>query len=180
MIEHEYYDWNNLINEESRARMVSDIQQVINAGHYWKNSPPYQTDINIFGLGTEDWTNLKMSFIWSCFAFMRKEVQIKTVKSWGYMTSLRNPEDRNNYWHNHIRPDATVLSGVYYLHMPPRINLEIAGTEFAPKGVEHPESYFFAPARVGNWIIWPGKEWHRPGILQSEENRFIVAADMEF
>lgn len=180
MIEYENYDWNNLINEDSRARMVSDIRQVIATGHYWKNSPPYQTDINIFGLGTEDWINLKMSFVWSCFAYMKKEVQIKTVKSWGYQTSLRNAEDRDSYWHTHTRPDATVLSGIYYLHMPPRVNMDTSGTEFAPNGVEDPRSYFFAPAKVGSWIIFPGKSWHRPGLLQSQEDRFIVAADMEF
>jgi hypothetical protein len=29
-------------------------------------------------------------------------------------------------------------------------------------------------------MIYPGKIWHRPGVLQSEDDRFIVAADMEF
>jgi hypothetical protein len=180
MIEYEYYDWTSLINEDARDRMANDIRQVIASGHYWKNSPPFQTDINIFSLPSSDWVNLKMSFIWSCFAYLNREVQIKAVKSWGYQTSLKNPEDRNEYWHTHLRPDATVLSGVYYLKMPPRINLDIAGTEFAPDGVERPDTYFFAPAKVGNWVIWPGKAWHRPGILQSEQDRFIVAADMEF
>lgn len=180
MIEYEYYDWNNLVNADSKQRMVKDIDHLISNGHYWKNSPPYQTDVNIFGLATTDWINLKMSFIWSCFAYMQREVQIKTVKSWGYQTCLRLEEDRNSYWHTHIRPDATVLSGVYYMHMPERINLQIAGTEFAPSGIEDPSTYHFAEARLGNWIIFPGTSWHRPGILQSNENRYIVAADMEF
>ena len=177
--EYEYYNWTSLIDSDARDRMSSDIKQLVAQGKYWDNSPPYQTNVNIFGLQTEDWTNLKMSFIWSCFAYLRREPQIKAVKSWGYMTNLNTEENRDNYWHTHTRPDATVISGVFYLRMPKGINLDIAGTEFAPNGVEDPSSYFIAPAKIGHWILWPGKEWHRPGILQSEDNRFIVAADME-
>lgn len=179
MINYEYYDWTSLINADSRQRMKSDIDTVINEGRYWKNSPPFQTDINIFGLPTIDWVNLKMSFIWSCFAYMRQERQIKAVKSWAYKTNFDTEENRDIYWHTHTRPDATVLSGVYYLQMPDRINLDIAGTEFAPNGVEDPESYFIAPAKIGQWIVFPGASWHRPGIIQSNEWRYIVAADME-
>jgi hypothetical protein len=28
-------------------------------------------------------------------------------------------------------------------------------------------------------LIFPGKTWHRPGILESNNWRYIVAADME-
>ena len=37
----------------------------------------------------------------------------------------------------------------------------------------------YAPAKEGHWLIFPGKTWHRPGILDSKEWRYIVAADME-
>jgi hypothetical protein len=176
---YEYYDWNKLINSKCRARMKNDISKLITDGHYWTNSPPYQTNINIFGLQTQDWSNLKMSFIWSCFAYLGRETQIKGIKSWGYQTSLKTAEDRDRYWHQHIREGSTVLSGVYYLHLPQGVDLTTSGTEFAPDGVEG-NGKFFAEARLGNWIIFPGKSWHRPGILQSNENRYIVAADMEF
>ena len=179
MIEYEYYDWTSLIDAKARECLAQDIHNLVEQGHYWTNSPPYQTNVNIFGLQSEHWNNLKMSFIWSCFAYMKQERQIKAVKSWGYKTNLSTEEDRNNYWHTHERPDATVLSGVYYAHMPARINLDIAGTEFAPNGVQDPSSYFIAPAKVGHWIIFPGKTWHRPGILQSNDWRYIIAADME-
>ena len=176
--DYEYYDWNSLIDKDSRFRMCNDIDKVITEGHYWKNSPPYQTDINIFGLQTSDWNNLKMSFIWSCFAYMKQERQIKTIKSWAYKTNLETQEDRDNYWHQHLRDGSLVLSGVYYLHIPEGVNLETSGTEFA---VENPEQgeRIFAPAKTGHWILWPGKTWHRPGILESNEYRYIVAADME-
>ena len=98
--------------------MISDIDKLIANGDYWTNSPPYQTNVNIFGLQTQDWINLKMSFIWSCFAYMQREAQIKSVKSWGYQTSLKTTEDRERYWHQHLREGSQVISGVYYLALP--------------------------------------------------------------
>ena len=178
MIEHELYDWTSLIDADARQQMCTDIDDVISNGNYWKNSPPYQTDINIFGLQTENWNNLKMSFIWSCFAYMKQERQIKTIKSWGYRTSTATKEDRDNYWHQHLREGSNVVSGVYYLKMPDNIDLSTAGTEFAPNGPEESDKYY-ASAKQGHWIIFPGKMWHRPGILQSLNDRYVVAADME-
>jgi N6-adenosine-specific RNA methylase IME4 len=177
MIEYEYYDWTSLINVDARQRMVTNIDTVIASGDYWKNSPPYQTNINIFGLPTEDWINLKMSFIWSCFAYMRQEKQIKSVKSWGYKTNVDTQEDRNNYWHQHLRDGSIVLSGVYYVKLPEGCNLETSGTELAHTTPEGTTEY--VPAREGHWLIFPGKTWHRPGILETNNWRYIVAADME-
>ncbi len=177
MTEYELYDWTSLIDSEARRSMITDINQVIGDGHYWKNSPPYQTNINIFGLTTDYWNNLKMSFIWSAFAYMKQERQIKTIKSWGYRTNIDTQEDRDNYWHQHIRDDSIVLSGVYYVEIPEDANLQTSGTELAHTTPEGDTTY--VPAKEGHWLIFPGKTWHRPGILQSNKNRYIVAADME-
>jgi|TARA_R110002096_G_scaffold65705_1_gene159861 hypothetical protein len=177
---HDYYDWNALINSTAREQLVLDIDKIVANGDYWDNSPPFQTNINIFAEPTQHWINLKMSFIWSCFAYMQREVQIKGVKSWGYKTSLNTKEDRDSYWHQHLRPNSTVLSGVYYLQLPDdAVNLRTAGTEVAPNGPEGDGKYF-AGWDTGHWMIMPGKTWHRPGVLQSHNNRYVVAADMEF
>lgn len=179
MIEYEYYDWTSLIDNTAREELRQDIDQVIDRGNYWKNSPPYQTDINVFRLPGEHWNNLKMSFIWSCFAYMKQEKQIKAVKSWAYKTNIDTEEDRDNYWHRHIREGSLSLSGVYYLHLPQGVDLETSGTEFSHTTPEDVDKRFFAPAKIGHWIIWPGKSWHRPGILTSKNWRYVVAADME-
>ena len=66
------------------------------------------------------------------------------------------------------------------MHIPNDVkDLNTAGTELAPNGVED-EGKYFVPWKTGHWMIYPGKIWHRPGIVQSNENRYIVAADMEF
>tara|TARA_B110000971_G_scaffold211320_1_gene239523 strand:+ start:1504 stop:2058 length:555 start_codon:yes stop_codon:yes gene_type:complete len=180
---HEYYDWNNLINRGSRMSMCNDVNTLISQGNVWTNSPKYQTNVNMFGLANENWTNLKMSFIFSCFAFMKREVKIKNIQSWSYRTSLKDAEDRDTLWHHHDHnPDTTTVSGVYYMHLPIAgevVGPQTAGTELAPNGPEGDGKYF-TPWREGHWMIYPGKIWHRPGILHTDEDRYIVAADMEF
>ena len=160
---HEYYDWNNLINRGSRMSMCNDVNTLISQGDVWTNSPKYQTNVNMFGLANENWTNLKMSFIFSCFAFMKREVKIKNIQSWSYRTSLKDAEDRDTHL-----PIAGEVVGP-----------QTAGTELAPNGPEGDGKYF-TPWREGHWMIYPGKIWHRPGILHTDEDRYIVAADMEF
>ena len=90
MIEYEYYDWSNLLKEQDINGMCRDVENGIKAGKFWHNSPKYQTNWNVF----QDFTDLKMSFIWSCFRFLGREVQIKNIQSWSFMTSLKNEEDR--------------------------------------------------------------------------------------
>jgi len=178
MIEYEYYNWTSLIDDRARSFMKNDIDNLITSGQFWHNSPPYQTNVNVFGLNSEYWTNLKMSFIWSCFAFMRQDKPIKTIKSWGYKTNVDTQEDRDTYWHQHLRDGSVVLSGVFYLHLPDNETSNLfSGTELA---YETPEGESeMCPSKLGHWIIFPGKTWHRPGILESKDWRYIVAADME-
>ena len=174
---YEYYNWNSLIDATARNEMCNGITELIDHGHYWHNSPPYQTSANAFGLPGANWNNLKMSFIWSCFAFMSKEAQIKTIKSWGYKTNVDTQEDRDKYWHQHNRENNLVVSGVYYLKMPQGCNLETSGTELAHTTPEGDTTY--VSAKEGHWLIFPGKTWHRPGILENKDWRYVVAADME-
>lgn len=177
MIEYEYYDWNSLIDEKHRDRMRNDIEMGIRAGKFWHNSPKYQTNWNVF----QDFTDLKMAFIWSAFRYLGKEVQIKNIQSWAFQTSLKHAEDRDTLWHHHNHNPATkTVSGVFYLHLPEDVkDLEKAGTELAPVSPEG-EGNIFVPWKTGHWMIYPGAVWHRPGVVQSLNDRYIVAADMEF
>jgi hypothetical protein len=58
-------------------------------------------------------------------------------------------------------------------------NYDTCGTEFAPNGLEDSERVFVKPTPY-SWLIYPGKIWHRPGIVQSFQDRYVIAADMEF
>jgi hypothetical protein len=73
-----------------------------------------------------------------------------------------------------------MLSGIYYLKIPDDVqDLDYCGTEIAPNGVEGDGKFFVKP-EIGNWIIYPSDTWHRPGIVQSNQFRFILAADIEY
>lgn len=172
------YDWNNFISTSDINAICSDVEMSINNGRFFQNSPRYQTNFNVFQLTDSHWMKLKMSFIMSVFMYLEKEVRIKNIQSWSYMTSLKYPEARERLWHNHKHDSTTEsMSGVFYLKVP--VMDEDCGTEFAPNGPEKSERHWEKP-KVGQWIVYPSEYWHRPGILKSEENRFIVAADLHF
>ena len=97
MIDYEYYDWTHLLLENDRQSMCNVVSNGIKAGKFWHNSPKYQTNWNVF----QDFTDLKMSFIWSCFRFLGREVKIKNIQSWSFMTSLKH-EDMKKLWNMRI------------------------------------------------------------------------------
>ena len=73
-----------------------------------------------------------------------------------------------------------MLSGVFYLHIPDDVdNRDYCGTEMAPDGPKSDNKFFVRPTN-GNWIVYPSDKWHRPGIVQSNQYRFILAADVEY
>jgi len=177
-MEHQWYDFNSLITKTDRTRMANDVRQMIESGRFWHNSPKYQTNEQVFGIPSPHWSKLKMSFVWSCFAFLQREVQIKGVQSWSFMTSLKHEEPRDALWHHHHHnKSVNSVSGVYYVKVP--VKKKECGTEFAPYGPENP-ARLQLPPKEGQWIIYNSREWHRPGELKSDKDRFIVAADMMY
>lgn len=176
----EAFDFSSLITETDKTLAIADIEQVIASGQYFKNSPPYQTNINIFNHPGEHWLKFRMSFTFSCFMYLKKEVKIEQIQSWSFMTSNKTQEDRDNLWHTHQYGNERTLSGIYYLEIPDDVqDRSLCGTEFAINGVKNPERWV-GPVLDGQWFIYPGKTWHRPMPPQSSKNRFIIAADMIF
>ena len=67
-----------------------------------------------------------------------------------------------------------------YLHIPNDVaDFDTCGTEMAPNGPESPGKFFVKPSYY-TWLIYPSETWHRPGIAQSEQYRFILAADIDY
>ena len=92
----ETYDWKKLITEEDRLAMQKDITSIIDQGEWYENSPKYQTKLDVFSIQKPHWSKLRMSFFWSCFAYLGREVRIEHLKSWGMLTSSKWSEDRDN------------------------------------------------------------------------------------
>jgi len=175
------YDFSSLITEDDNDQIMFISKDIIDSGNYFLNSPKFQTKENLFARPEPVWLKMRQSFIYSCFMFLGKEVQIKGINSWVFMTSSRDEIDRNNLWHHHHYDQAFgKLSGIWYVHIPPDVtNPELTGTEFALNGVNGGDNIFIKPNSF-TWNIYPSKIWHRPGITDSIDYRFVFAADMEY
>lgn len=176
----ETFDFSNIITQQDQELCMQDVRQLVSEGKYFTNSPLYQTNVNLFGMPGEHWVKFKFSYIMSCFMYLKKEVKIDTIHSWCYMTTDSIKEARDALWHNHQYGSERTLSGIYYLHIPDDItDISTCGTEFALFGPDQPDRWT-APVKNFNWMIYPGKTWHRPCPPQSMKERFVVAADMVF
>ena len=177
------FDFSSVITPEDNREAIGIIKRIITGGNYFTNSPKYQTKENLFSRPEAVWLKYSMSFMFSVFMYLGREVKVSNMMAWSFMTNLEGAEDRETLWHNHWHPqnpNAKMLSGILYLHIPNDIaNKETCGTELAPMGPENDEKFFIGPNEY-TWNIYPSDTWHRPGIVQSMDYRFIIAVDIEY
>ena len=177
------FDFSSLITKTDDIAACEIIQNIIKDGNYFTNSPKFQTKENLFGRSEEIWLKYRMSFLFSVFLYLGREVKVSNMMAWSYMTNLETHEDRDNLWHDHWHPqnpEAKMISGIWYLHIPEDVQgRDYCGTEMAPNGPEKDGKLFVTPT-YGHWLIYPSGQWHRPGIPQSDQYRFIIAADIEY
>jgi hypothetical protein len=174
------FDFSSLITESDVKEAKTIIEKIIADGNFWENSPKYQTKENIFARPEYVWLKFRMSFLFSVFMYLGREVKVGNMQAWSFMTSLKTQEDREKLWHHHQhKPSPQSMSGIWYLDIPEDVeNRDLCGTEIAPNGPENGGKFFVKPSEF-NWLIYPSKYWHRPGIPQSDKYRFIIAADVE-
>jgi hypothetical protein len=176
------YNFSSIISQEDNDNAISIIKTIIDGGNYFTNSPKFQTKENIFNRPEEVWLKYRMSFLFSVFMYLGREVQVGNMMAWSFMTNLEGAEDREKLWHHHwhpTNPNAKMMSGIFYLHIPNDVrDRNTCGTELAPNGPDN-ETYFVTPNDF-TWTIYPSKIWHRPGIVQSNKYRFIIAVDIEY
>jgi hypothetical protein len=177
------FDFSSLITKADDQEACEIIKNIIADGNYFTNSPRFQTKENIFGRKESVWLKYRMSFLFSVFLYLGREVRVSNMMAWSYMTNLSTHEDRDKLWHNHWHPqnpEAKMISAIWYLHIPEDVkDRDYCGTEIAPNGPENDGKFFVMPTD-GNWLVYPSDQWHRPGIPQSENFRFILAADIEY
>lgn len=177
------YDFSSIISKSDDHEACKIVTKIIESGNYFTNSPKFQTKENVFARPEEVWLKYRMSFLMSVFLYLGKEVRVANMMAWSFMTSLKTAENRESLWHHHwhpTSPDAKMLSGVYYLHIPDNVkDRDYCGTEIAEKGPEKEEKYFIRPQNH-SWIVYPSDIWHRPGIVQSQDYRFVLAVDVEY
>jgi hypothetical protein len=177
------FDFSSIITPHDNQEAIGIIKSIIAEGNYFTNSPKFQTNENIFGRSEAVWLKYRMSFLMSVFMYLGREVKVNNMMAWSFMTNLEGAENRDNLWHHHWHPThdaAKMLSGVLYLHIPDDVkDYDYCGTEMAPNGPNGEGKLFVKPSEY-TWLIYPSDQWHRPGIVQSNQYRFILAADIEY
>jgi hypothetical protein len=177
------FDFSSTISKEDNTTAIGIIKNIIADGNYFTNSPKYQTRENIFGRPEAVWLKYRMSFMFSVFMYLGREVKVSNMMAWSFMTNLEGVEDRETLWHHHWHPqnpNSKMMSGIFYLHIPEDVlDRDYCGTEMAPNGPESDGKFFVKPTDY-SWLVYPSSCWHRPGIVQSNDYRFILAADIEY
>ena len=177
------FDFSSVMTKQDDADAIGIIRSIIADGNYFTNSPKYQTKENLFARPESVWLKYRMSFLFSVFMYLGREVKVSNMMAWSFMTNLESAEDREKLWHNHwhpTQPNNKMLSGIWYLHIPENVkDRDYCGTEMAPNGVDGDDKLFVRP-EDGKWLIYPSNQWHRPGIVQSNDYRFVLAVDIEY
>ena len=175
------YNFSSLITDNDNQQACNVVKQIIADGNYFTNSPKFQTKENIFSRQEDVWLKYRMSFLFSVFMYLGREAKVSNMMAWSFMTNLDTAEDREKYWHHHHhKPEKNMLSGIWYLQIPDDVkDYDYCGTEMAPNGPSGEGKVFVKPSEY-TWLIYPSDQWHRPGIVQSNQYRFILAADIEY
>ena len=175
------YDFSSVIFQDDTDQTCKIVKEIIDSGNYFENSPKYQTKENLFARNEPVWLKYRMSFMFACFMYLGKEVRVNGINCWSFMTSHDANQDRFQLWHHHHHNlTITKISGIMYLDIPKDIDMfDTSGTEFS---IGHPEKdpTFFIKPEYFSWMIYPSNVWHRPGPCSSVQNRFVLAADMEY
>lgn len=170
------YNYSSIITEQDKRSAIECVKGIVAEGRYFKNSPPYQTEENLFGRSESCWLKYRMTFLTSVFLYLGKEHQVSNMMAWSFMTDKNTQPNRDNLWHHHDKHGMRGLSGILYLHVPKGCE----GTEMAPNGPEGDGKFYIKP-NAHTWNIYPSELWHRPGINRNEkEFRFILAADVGY
>lgn len=137
------YDYSSLITPEDTQSAIDIIKGIIDSGNYFKNSPPYQTQENIFARTEPCWLKFRMTFLTSVFLYLGHEVRVANMMAWSFMTNTDTQENRDTYWHHHNKHSGNSLSGIMYLHIPNDVqDFDTCGTEMAPNGPEGDGKFF--------------------------------------
>lgn len=169
------YNYSSLISDQDCTDAIACIKGIVDAGNYFKNSPPYQTQENIFARPEPIWLKYRMTFLTSVFLYLGSEHKVANMMAWGYMTNKSTQPDRQILWHHHNKHGMQGLSGILYLHVPDGCT----GTEMAPNGPNGADNFVTEPIKH-TWYIYPSEIWHRPGVNTSEDFRYVLAADIGY
>lgn len=168
------YNYKNILTEEDQDLYIKIIDKIYEGGDYDKNNPGIQTPPYLFDY--PEFFKLRQTFFLSCSSYLNRDVTLNLhnteVKCWCHMNYRykQQRDDIENYWHDH---NPTEISGIYYLKTPKTGLTQFkTGTEFLDKSIGYisPENF--------SWFIFPSHLIHRPGLIKSNQKRYVIAATL--
>jgi hypothetical protein len=167
------YNFENLISIEDNNKCIKKIDNLFDTDNWCKTVPHYQTWPNLFDYN--QFYKFKYSFILSCHSYLGREVDIIEIKSWCYMNYHLNYSIKNidTLWHSHGDKTDKKISGIFYLSNPKDVS------DYASSGTEFKEFPNIIPEDFC-WFIYPSYLIHRPGKIQSNLKRYVLACDFEY
>jgi|GEM_PF-3390091 len=179
-------DFSDVITKEDQELMTKSVDELIEGGCYEKTPyhPKYQTKFILFNdSAPKIWLKLKQTFIESCYFYIKNvdhftnntdSMRVIDTHAWCYKGWKSLNEEQNNPWHNH---NPAFLAGVFYLKIPNNANC--GGTELGdPRFPEcqGTRNFMTSPMEF-TWSIFPGWLPHRSVYIDSEEPRYVIAAN---
>jgi hypothetical protein len=177
----------DLITAEDQQMMMQSVDQLIEMGLYTQNelTPKYQTHVILFqDDAPEIWKRLRTSFYGACKTYLevvkdftgnQHAIEFTGSGAWCYKGWKSLNERETNPYHHH---NPAFLSGVYYLRVPG--NGDTGGTEFHdPRTAPAIGTRNQCVSPVENsWVIFPGWLQHRSSFVNTEEPRYVIAANI--
>ncbi len=180
------YSCENIINPYDKKDMMDCTDWMIENEMWTDNefTPKYQTDTTIFANNAPPvWHKLRATFFNACREYLKvtpdfcqnaDNLNFISSGAWVFKSWKSLNDTQSNPWHDH---NPAFLSGVYYLHDPS--DGTTGGTEFYdPRKSEAHGKRMQQVAPVENtWIIFPGWLNHKTWEVESEEPRYVIAAN---
>jgi len=180
------YSCENIINPYDKKDMMACTDWMIEQGMYTDNdfTPKYQTITTIFANNAPPvWHKLRATFFNACREYLKAtpdfcqnvdSLNFLSSGAWVFKSWKSLNDTQSNPWHDH---NPAFLSGVYYLNDPS--DGTTGGTEFFDprKSEAHGKRMQQVEPVENTWIIFPGWLNHKTWEVESEEPRYVIAAN---
>lgn len=170
--------------------MIQDIDSMIREDRHMQNTPltpRYQSMPVLFNenfMQKQHWNKLARTFIDCCYIYTQQtqdfirqpdKMELTGVRGWFFKSQRSINHTQDAPWHDH---SPALLTGVFYLRVPGDHTRE-GGTMFRdPRGAGSCVSrdVEITPDEL-SWVIFPGWLGHCAHVCDTEDPRYVVAAD---
>ncbi len=180
------FDLSEVITQDDVTAMITDIDAIIvhdNLMQVGELTPKHQSKPILFLPDAPAvWQKLKQTFLMCCDTYLKHvpnfvnnqdTMEFTGSRAWFYKGWKSLNVGQSNPWHGHT---PSFLSGIFYLRIP---KAEGGGTSFMDPRLNEAKqtiNVVIEPTEL-TWVIFPGSMYHQSQQSNSEEPRYVIAAD---